>query len=81
MTAPSVQPLLAEREGLYDLTPDVLAEELPDDLVVVIFDETDLRWDEELAEELDDRLESEGFTRAYEAGPVVAWSRLFLGIE
>ncbi len=79
MVAPSVQPLLAERRGLYDLTPDILAEELPDDLVVVIFDEADLRWDEDLAEELDDRLESEGFTRAYEAGPVVAWSRLFVG--
>ena len=78
MVAPSVQPLLAERQGLYDLTPDILAEELPDDLVVVIFDVLDLRWDEELAEELDDRLESEGFTRAYEAGPVVAWSRLFV---
>ena len=45
---------------------------------MVIFDVVDLRWDEELAEELDDRLESEGFTRAYEAGPVVAWSRLFV---
>ena len=79
MVAPSVQPLLAERDGLFDLTPDVLDEDLPDGLVVVIFDDQDLRWDEELAEDLDDLLEDEGFTRAYEAGPVVAWSRLFVG--
>jgi len=79
MVAPSVQPLLAERDGLFDLAPDVLDEDLPDGLVVVIFDDQDLRWDEELAEDLDDLLEDEGFTRAYEAGPVVAWSRLFVG--
>lgn len=81
MVAPSVQPLLAEREGLHDLSPDALDEDLPDGLVVVVFDAQDTRWDEELAEELDERLEEEGFTRAYEAGPVVAWSRLFVGSD
>ncbi len=81
MAAPAVQPLLAERDGLYDLTPEVLEEGLPDGLVVVIFDERDRRWDDGDVEDLDDVLDEEGFTRAYEAGPVIAWSRLFVGSE